>query len=179
MPDLQSELAKVNEAISSWEAPEPPQPAPKSGYFKPTNNVTRATFEYVRDNPGLTRLRIMDVLDAKGYKRTSTSSLLVQMCKQGMLKDQNGALFALQKEYSPLKSGKTFARAVAKAAPKAAKVAKPKKPKTPVEATPGVEAMLKSVQVVETPALSIESILRSLSVLEARRLYDELKTLFG
>lgn len=72
--------------------------------FQPTNNVTRATFNYVRDNPGCTRAQATDALSAKGYKLTSTASLLSALTKQRQLRVlEDGKMYANLTEYAPLK----------------------------------------------------------------------------
>jgi hypothetical protein len=105
MPDLQTELSKV---INAWEAPEASvavaKRAPPQHAFKVTTNTSRATFDYIRDNPGVSRAQAVHALTEQGYKRTSTSSLMVQMLRQGMLRESNGALFVAQAEYTPVKA---------------------------------------------------------------------------
>lgn len=110
MPDLKSELSKV---INSWEPPAPapaPTPAPVAAkqYFSVTNNVTRVTFEYVRDNPGKTRVEIAKALEAQGFNPKSVSSLLGQMMRQEMLRETNKLVYANFKDYTPIKSSKVL-----------------------------------------------------------------------
>ena len=105
MPDLKSELSKVlNEWNPSGEATMT-QPQAKA-YFTVTNNVTRATFNYVRDNPGKTRKEITVALNEHGFKPSSVTSLLGQMVKQGQARDSAGLLYVTTSEYAPLKSSK-------------------------------------------------------------------------
>ena len=72
MPDMATAL---RQALDDWEpptktaAPEPapaPAPAPAKAYFTVTNNVCRVTFEYVRDNPGKTRIEVAKALEDAG-----------------------------------------------------------------------------------------------------------------
>lgn len=86
-------------------------------YFKTTNNVTRETFDFVRNNPGYSRTTAAEMLAAKGFKKASTSSLLGQMIKQGLLREKDGGVFANQTEYTPLKTSKRKQAAPAKEAP--------------------------------------------------------------
>lgn len=113
MPDLKSELTKV---INAWEhtAPEPepmPETRPsKSPIFEPTNNVCRNTFDCIKKNPGKSRKEIIEALLESGYKKGSTTSLIGQMVKQGMVRDTGGLLYAVTDEYVPLKSHKAWVR---------------------------------------------------------------------
>jgi hypothetical protein len=105
MPDLKSELSKV---LNEWNSSEPTtMTKPTSSvHFAVTNNVCRATFDYVRDNPGKKRVEINKAMEAKGFNAGSVSSLLGQMLKQGMLRESAHLLYATIPEYTPLKSSK-------------------------------------------------------------------------
>jgi hypothetical protein len=114
MPDIASALQK---ALNDWEPNAPvatPAPAPSKSHFAVTNNVTRITFEYVRDNPGKTRIEINKELEAKGFNAGSVSSLLGQMLKQGMLRENAHLLYATANEYTPIKSSKKLKAMAAK-----------------------------------------------------------------
>ena len=79
--------------------------ATMSTQFQPTTNASRLTFNYVRDNPMLTRVQVVAALHAQGFKKSSIHSLLGQMVKQGLAAENDaGKLFALQAEYTPLKA---------------------------------------------------------------------------
>ena len=106
MPDIASALRQT---LDSWEPPvAKPEPAPAKPYFAVTNNVTRITFDYVRDNPGKTRVEVAKALEAQGYKPGSVSSLLGQMLKQGLMRESTHLLYVTTNEYIPLKSGKAL-----------------------------------------------------------------------
>ncbi len=148
MPDLKSELSKV---IQSWEEQPTMTPQPR------TTNSTRRTFNFVRDNPGLTRAKVIQTLEAEGVPQPSSSSLLSTFVIHGNVRESNGLLYANQQEYAPLKRPTD----------------KPKRT-TPVQT---VEAPEPAPVVAEpVPAASI---LDTLTVKQARALYDELKTIFG
>jgi hypothetical protein len=103
MPDIKTALEK---ALNEWE-PEPmPETTPSKPYFTVTNNVTRITFDYVRDNPGKTRKEVSVALEAQGYKTGSVTSLLGQMIKQGVMRESAHLLYTTTNEYAPLKSSK-------------------------------------------------------------------------
>lgn len=118
MPDLASALRK---ALDDWEppttnpAPEPtPEPKPSKVHFAVTNNVTRVTFDYVRSNPGKTRVEVARELANQGFNAKSVSSLLGQMIKQEMLRENGGLLYAKSAAYTPLKSAKSWQAAAEK-----------------------------------------------------------------
>ena len=114
MPDIASALQK---ALNEWEPPVetlPPAPAPAKAYFSVTNNVTRVTFEYVRDNPGKNRVEVAKALEKQGYKPGSVSSLLGQMIKQGMMRESAHLLYVMTNEYTPLKGSKVVKALAAK-----------------------------------------------------------------
>jgi len=150
MPDLKSELSKV---LNSWEE----QPVTTGGR-RVTTNSTRLTFNYVRDNPGVTRAEAVKALLKLGVKESSSTSLITVMLARGNLRMTAGnALFAAQAEYAPMP--------------------KPKKPKTagPVAKTP--EPVVEAVQI--NSAWDAETLLDNLSIKQARALYDELRKIFG
>jgi hypothetical protein len=133
-------------------------------FFVTTNNVTRATFDYIVKHPGKTRREILNALEAQGYKQGSTSSLIGQFTKQGHIVNRDGFIFAQQSEYKPLKTSQR--KADQTPAPKAAK---PKaKPEAKTEAAPQINA-----------AWDAETLLNNLSIKQARALYDELRKIFG
>jgi hypothetical protein len=108
MPDLKSELSKV---LDEWSKPETTmtQTKPATPYFTTTNNVCRATFDCIKNNPGKSRQELAALLGKEGYKKSSTTSLMGQMIKQNMVRDTGGGLFAVVPEYTPIKSYKAFA----------------------------------------------------------------------
>jgi hypothetical protein len=114
MPDIATALQK---ALNEWEPTDPmptPTPTPAKAYFSVTNNVTRVTFEYVRDNPGKNRVEVAKALEKQGFKPGSVSSLLGQMIKQGMVRESAHLLYARQDEYTPIKGSKVLKAMAAK-----------------------------------------------------------------
>jgi hypothetical protein len=117
MPDIKTALEKaLAKTANAWAAdddahhqiePQQEKTVPKQ-YFQTTNNVTRVTFDFVRDNPGMTRVEVARELAKQGYKPGSVSSLLGQMLKQGMLRESAHLLYATASEYAPLKSTKAL-----------------------------------------------------------------------
>jgi hypothetical protein len=122
MPDIKTALEKaLAKTANAWAAddahhqtePQPENAVPKQ-YFQTTNNVTRVTFDFVRDNPGMTRVEVAKELAKQGYKPGSVSSLLGQMLKQGMMRESAYLLYATTNEYTPLKSTKALKALAAK-----------------------------------------------------------------
>jgi hypothetical protein len=106
MSNMQTELQRV---FAEWEQgdakAEPNLTAKGQKGFKPTNNVSRATFNYVRDNPGCTRVQATNALSAMGYKLASTASLLSALTRQRQLRIlADGTMHANLTEYAPLKA---------------------------------------------------------------------------
>jgi len=167
MPDIQTEMQKI---LQAWEQPETTETIKETTVFAPTTNTSRATFEAVRDNPGLPPKEYIRMLDAKGHKPSSTSSLLGQMVRQGVVwKDSSGFLRPNQNEYKPLKAAKKL--------PKKVKAAKSNKviTSTPVVEPKGITSL------VATPVKSdrVQEIMNTISLPEAKRLYNSLATYFG
>jgi len=166
MPDLKSELSKVLNEWNSSETTTMTKPA-SPVHFAVTNNVTRVTFEYVRDNPGKTRIEINKALGAKGFSVGSVSSLLGQMLKRGMLRENAHLLYATTNEYTPLKSSKKLKAMAAK----------------PQEQQRTGEVVSAAPKVEPTPQINsawdAEVLLNNLSIKQARALYDELRKIFG
>jgi len=171
MPDLKSELSKV---ISSWDNPTPPiqqtQPQPTM-HHNVTSNVTLATFNYVRDNPGKTRPDVANAMLALGCKKSSSTSLLSLMVKQGHVRETQGLLYANHPTYTPLTSARAFAKATG------IKL-NPRKSKAKVEAEVKVEAPAPAAPQINS-AWDAETLLNHLSIKQARALYDELRKIFG
>lgn len=208
MPDIQTALSNaLKNTINNWEKDDmqtaqvntKPQGANYqrgAKAFSITNNVTRATFDYVKKNPNLTSAEICADMEKLGYKDSSVGSLLAQFAKQGLAeRDDRGRYITIVDEYRPLKAKKKVLKAVPK----------------PVEVTPkrkytkrseGIGALLQAkieaasnqppkdvpviidavarkafVSLVRTKAP--EDILKDMTVFQARELYDYLKKMFG
>ena len=176
MSDLKSALQKAIEkranplltkTLDEWEQDEQnymnKQPAIP---FSVTNNVTRATFNYVRDNIGTT-IHTVEALVARGFKKSSITSLIAQMLRQGMIKkNAQGLLYTDLKEYTPIKNNK-----------------KTKKKKKVViikrrELSTGIAALQAEPTPVIKPEWTPAEVLHKLTVIQARALYDELMRIF-
>lgn len=139
-------------------------------YFQTTNNVTRSTFNYVKNNPGNTRTQIVAALGLQGFNSSSTTSLVAQMLKQGHMRETNGAVFAAQAEYTPLKTSRKKEQ---------------EKPTQPVVHIKNEKPTRAYDRNSDTPSIQInaawdaDTLLNNLSIKQARALYDELRTIFG
>jgi hypothetical protein len=106
MPDIKTALST---AISAWEKDESKQienqqekTMPKK-YFTVTNNVSRETFNYIKNNPNKTAADVASALAKKGFKEGSVVSICAQLAKQGQVSKDTFTkrLVALTHEYSP------------------------------------------------------------------------------
>lgn len=167
----------VKQIIDQW-AEEDPRDGERSVLahaFKPTNNVSRETFNAVRDNPRLQYKDLVRMMGNRGFNESSIGSLLTQMYNAGMIaKDDNGRYTALQAEYTPIKASK-------RGKPKKKKVAVPGVKKKAEKA--GIAALKTQDGVVkETPApasFDPEQLLSTLSFAQVMALYKRIKTMVG
>jgi DNA-binding MarR family transcriptional regulator len=171
MPDLKSELSKVLNEWNPSDTTTMTQGASKP-YFTVTNNVTRITFDYVRDNPGKTRKEVAVALEKQGYKPSSVTSLLGQMVKQGLIRESAHLLYAMTNEYAPLKSSKKVKEMAAKPQEQQRKVVKLVNTRTGEVLNPTPAPQINA-------AWDAETLLNNLSIKQARALYDELRKIFG
>jgi len=181
MPDIQTEMQKI---LQSWDTPETTQPTeqPKGPkLFTPTNNVSQQTFNFIRDNAGCTRVHAIQKLVRDGHKKSSVSSLIGQMLRQGHIyKGSDGTLYANGKEYTPLKSAKTIINREKKA--KTFKVKTPKPSKRALaaaaEAMGGINMLVEPIH-TRVYKSKIETILDDISLSDAHELYRKLHQYFG
>ena len=173
MPDIQTELQKI---LQAWEQPETKTEEPM---FNTTTNTSRATFEIVRDNPGLPKAEYIRKLETMGHKKASTSSLLAQMTRQGHIwVDSSGCLRPNQTEYRPLKCTTTIKNAAKKAA-KTSKVITSKKYKTKEVPVPaGITALVEDHTERKTRD-EVQHIMNTISLPDAKRLHKALNEYFG
>ena len=214
MPDIQTALSNaLKNTINNWEKDDmqtaqvntKPQGANYqrgAKAFSITNNVTRATFDYVKKNPNLTSTEICADMEKLGYKESSVGSLLVQFAKQGLAeRDDRGRYITIVDEYRPLKAKKKVLKVVPKPVEERVKRKYTKRSegigallqaKIESATTPSQDALDSAAYAMGGQARadrtfltklvrtkSPESIIENLNVLQARELYDYLKKLFG
>lgn len=214
MPDIQTALSNaLKNTINNWEKDDmqttqvntKPQGANYqrgAKAFSITNNVTRATFDYVKKNPNLTSTEICADMEKLGYKESSVGSLLVQFAKQGLAeRDDRGRYIVIVDEYRPLKAKKKVLKAVPKPVEERVKRKYTKRSegigallqaKIESAITPSQDALDSAAYAMGSTARvdrsfltklvrtkSPESIIENLNVLQARELYDYLRKIFG
>jgi hypothetical protein len=190
--DDEGEPPSVQPVSASFSQPtQPTQEIPVKKTFNVTNNISRVTFDYIKNNPGSTRKEIIEALEHQGFAGGSTSSLIAQMRRNNMIHETNNAYYADIAEYRPIKS--------LKAMKKMEQVPAPPKRKYEKKAVTGIGALLKE-RLDSTPmpivsehtapkqrgfmttlvrTRSPEDILKDMTVYQARELYDHLKQMFG
>jgi hypothetical protein len=161
VPDLQSELKKLETLAFDDEGSTTEITMTLPQTFKPSNNVSRETFNYIKDNPGVTRTQVAKAMADRGFKKSSAFALSSQFARQGMVRRVDSGLFVTQPAYTPVKSSKKI---------KEAKVTKvtAKPVKQPTIAQPAIDS-----------GTSAKALLSTMSILQAREIYDELKKIFG
>ena len=198
MPDLKSELEKV---IHAWEQPQLDiEPEIKMETTTPTQpTITQVLFEYIKANPNKTTLELETELPQ--IHPQSISSLLSSMLKRHLLRKVGGKgkrqfggtyevaadIYMSPSEQLGLGRGRRLStKAKRKSRPVLAAVKNlpevvaqaplPLPEPAPVVAAPVVAPAPMPV----LPTLpTAESVLNNMSVMEARRLYEDMKKLFG
>lgn len=186
MPDIQTALLK---AINEWASDDQPQqPKEKETmtdtkpHFSITTNVSRATFEYVRDNPNQHHRAIIRALAARGHKESSVSALLSQFRRCGTMTRSDERFYKTTTDTyeAPTLAKLNRSKAKSKAEPRSTM---PLPPPTLPERKPhpALTAGLAAIQPTQPPGISndIEYILNTLPIKQAKALYDELHKIFG
>lgn len=161
------------------------------------NNVSRITFEYIRDNPGLTVDQVTSALVAQGFKENSVSSLCYQMMRVRLVvADANGKMTSVVQQYAPIQLAPRKRKAKPVAKTKAKPTAKPVVDAAPAPAPTriqrdltGLPSLRKHVELTNPRTgevinprkeeWSVESVIGSLNVRQAMAVYDELRKIFG
>lgn len=209
MPDMQTALSNaLKNTINNWEKDDMQTTQTNTNYvkgktpFSVTNNVTRATFDFVKKHPNLTSAEICADMEKLGYKDSSVSSLIAQFAKQGLAeRDDRGRYLIIVDEYRPLKAKKKHSKIVAKPEEVKAKrkytkrsegigaLLKAKIESAPMPSSDALDAAAYAMggqRRLDKPFLtklvrtqSPESIIENMNVLQARALYDYLRSIFG
>ena len=210
MPDIQTAFkTALSKTLQQWdddgEAPplqpvsscplpptNPTQTSTMKKTFNITNNISRVTFDYIKNNPGSTRKEIIQALEHQGFAGGSTSSLIAQMRRNNMIHEKDSFYYADIPEYRPIKS--------LKAMKKMEQVPAPPKRKYEKKAVTGIGALLRE-KLEAAPMLTAsepllhttqrrafvslvrtqdpDEIIKKLTVFQARELYDRLKQIFN
>ena len=166
MPDIKTALTGI---LSEWELDNQQQEKQVKHipHFKVTNNVTRATFDYVKNNPRQSCKTICKALEKQGYKPTSVGSLLTQFVKNGLcVKDANGNYTTIANEYSPVKASKRL---------KTNQVIQ----KAKTTRGEGIAALSPQPKYIPVTEWNVQAVLNDMSIVQARAMYDALKKIFG
>jgi hypothetical protein len=181
----------INNSLSA-----PSQGIPMKKTFGITNNISRVTFDYIKNNPGSTRKEIIEALEHQGFSGGSTSSLVAQMRRNKMIHETNNLYYADIPEYRPIKSLKALKKMEAPIAPPKRKYEK--------KAVTGIGALLReklenmpvpSQDALDSAAYAMghtpkrmislvrvktpQDVLKDMTVYQAHELYVHLKQMFG
>ena len=218
MPDIQTALkTALSRTLQEWDddgeiSPQPPTvnttinnsvPTPSQGIpmkktFGVTNNISRVTFDYIKNNPGSTRKEIIEALEHKGFVGGSTSSLIAQMRRNKMIHETNNAYYADIPEYRPIKSLKALRKLEDALAPAKRKYEKKavtgigallreKLMDMPEPSKEALDAAMRAMEPAPVPKRMISlvrtktphDILQDMTVYQAHELYRHLKEMFG
>lgn len=100
MPTMQEELSRT---LKEWDVNNGGLMQAKQNLFNVTNNVTRATFDYVKANPGVTATQAARATELQGFKASSVTSLMAAMARNGLCRKEGYKYFVTAEEYVPLK----------------------------------------------------------------------------
>jgi hypothetical protein len=218
MPDMQTALkSALRTTLQQWDddgetfphspsvqpvsvppTPQPTQGIPMKKAFGITNNISRVTFNYIKDNPGSTRKEIIEALEHQGFAGGSTSSLVAQMRRNKMIHETNNAYYVDIPEYRPIKSLKALKKMEDALAPAKRKYEKKavtgigallreKLENTPMPSQDAMDAAARAMEPAPIPKRMIslvrtrspEDILKDMTVYQAHDLYRHLKEMFG
>jgi hypothetical protein len=198
--DDDGEAPPLQPVSSSFSQPtNPTQPTTMKKPFNVTNNISRVTFDYIKNNPGSTRKEIIQALEHQGFAGGSTSSLIAQMRRNNMIHEKDSFYYADIPEYRPIKSLKALKKMDAPITPAKRKYEK--------KAVTGIGALLKtklddmpepSQDALDSAAYAMgghapqrrafvslvrtqdpDDIIKNLTVFQARELYVRLKEIFN
>lgn len=181
--------------------PTQPQPQQEKAMFESTGHLSRDTFNFIKMHGGkFTGTQVEKELEKYGYKAPSVGALITQYKRANTIarNAEDGTLIAVASEYTPVSSkykkqikadrkAAITAKRLATLAKNKAKAAKQQaQPQTlsdtiTVSATNGIAALQPAPTPLPVlPTLpTAESVLNNMSIVEARKLYDELKKLFS
>ena len=171
----------------------PAKPAKRNAGAKISNNVMRATFEFIQQYPGLTSKQICEQMEHRGFKPTSVVSVVSQLHRSGQLHKDGVTYRTINAEYKPM--GATANAKVNKLKKQVEALKKQAKSQgisaLPVTPAVGIATLQpvtqgsvdrepkKFAEEVSQPAFDPKKIVNPLTVYQARMLYDELEAMFG
>lgn len=170
MPDLKSQLAEVKHKLATMAFDDGGEATETIEATTPMANQSRTLWLAIKDHPSVTAA---EAAQWAGIDRSSASTLTSQMFIKGILtrtkaNEDGGYRYSVaDPNYTPMTKHQAIERAVAA---KMAKAKKAKKAKAKVETKPAPTA---------TQNVGVQELLNSMSVVQARAMYDELKKIFG
>ena len=165
MPTIQEEMSKVlNEWNKPQEEPMTNKPHLTKNQFGVTNNVTRTTFDYVKNNPGVTATEAANELGKQGYKASSVTAIMAQMARSGSMRKEGYKYFTTTDDYTPIKLWKKSDKTL-------------KKEEKVAESVKTLETLADTVKPKTT--ITAQNIVDNMTLREARELYVELGKYFG
>jgi len=209
MPDIQTALSNaLKTTINDWEKDDMQitqtnTQSKSTKFFDITNNVTRATFDYVKNHPNETSPEICASMARLGYKESSVGSLIAQFAKQGLAeRDDRGRYITIVDEYRPLKAKKKILTVVPKPVEAKRKYVKKSdtaggigallKEKLENTPMPSQDALDAAAYAMGTARVDVnkrmvslvrvkspEDVLKDMTVYQAHELYRHLKEMFG
>ena len=164
MTDIKTAMSGV---LDEWELDNQQQEkqVETKPYFSITNNVTRATFEYVKTNPKSASGDVCRALEKQGHKPSSVGSLLTQFLKKGLCtRDAQNRYSVAVDEYMPMK---------------ATKKVKAKQVIEKAKATRGSGIAALSPQPTVKLVWDADTVINNIGLKQAHALYIELAKYFG
>jgi alpha-L-arabinofuranosidase len=183
MADLQTALAT---ALQEWE-PETKQESKQmetkqiSQIFKPTNNVTRETFNFIKAHYGCTSTQVKESMVARGFKKNSVHSLITQLVNaKQVIRDKESRLAAIVPEYMPMKlSSKKTKSTITKPKPTKKQKEMVMELATPIQAAPKVgTTLVKPETKPSSRQLTAQYVMDNINLYEAKALFKILRMVF-
>jgi hypothetical protein len=172
---------ELTDTINEWASEDKQEPDVKSHGFKPTNNVSRETFNAVRDNPNKTNGELTKILKDKGFNPSSVGSLLAQMARQDIVqRDDEGRFTTRLKEYTPIKAPSTTKKKVVTITKRPYVKSGKYTTKSGIAALDAHAAVAAPAPApLRAPAFDPDQLLSTLSFPQVLALYKKIKTLLG
>ena len=196
MPDIKTALSTalstatnntLSKEINAWDDEEKQRTENANTgkrLFPVRNNVVRETFNMVKTNPGLPAMQYVEMLNKKGFKESSTTSILSQLVRTGQVarNDVTRTLVVAQPEYTPIKN---LSKAKPQATPRKQRKVEEKKAGNTHQSSVGIAA-LKGETAEPKGVTSIilhrnwtpESVIDKLTLPQAKQLFEALSKYF-
>lgn len=171
--------AQLTPVINQWDEEE--RARGNAGRNLVTTNVSRATFNYIRDNPSKTKQEITKALTNQGYNANSVTTLVTQMIRGDQAAmDKQGRVTTHLKTYVPIKNGTAIIRMKGAVRVKAVNSKSGRPSKQGIAALSVQDApVLPTPTPVPTKTASVDELLSTLSFSQAIELYKKLRVMLG